>query len=55
MSIYDENLYMFGSVALAELRFISKAVITLWWDLHLQECARAESTRKKSPGFLLSS
>ena len=55
MSIYDESLYMFGSVALAELGFISKAVSHLQWELLWPECTHVERTRKKSPGFLLSS
>src|SRR5690606_34679725 len=34
------------SVALTQLRFTSFAVINLWEDLHLQECAHAGRTQK---------
>ncbi len=37
-----------------QLRFASFAVINLREDLHLQECARAGRTKKKTPeGVLL--
>ena len=38
------------SVALAQLRFASLAMTSLWRDLHPQECARAGRTRKRQAG-----
>ncbi|MBR8165960.1 hypothetical protein KDW98_33110, partial [Burkholderia vietnamiensis] len=45
------------SVALMQLRFTSFAVISLWRDLHPQECAHAGRTKEKaliSQGFFSS-
>ena len=37
------------AITLMQLRFASFAVINLREDFHLQECARAGRTHKKSP------
>lgn len=39
------------SVALMQLRFTSFAVISLWRDLHPQECAHAGRTKESAPAF----